>query len=787
MVKRRLLGTTPAWVLATVLALPSGAARAQRPPLDEDEEEGPPDGGTDAGPRAFTTGLEGRGGRRPRPGEPVEMSLEDGDLMDLVRMMTRITGRRFIVTGNVREVRATVASSAPVTAGEAWRAFLAILHQNGLTVVRRGRHWVIGDSDGVPTAPTAVVEGDEGLPSDERFVTWIHRVAHLPVADVAQLLEGLRTPAGRVITHAPTSTLILVETGANLRRMRRILRAVDVPGGDAHVWVEPLHFADADTVASQIRETFDATTGDGGETPGAPRRRQRARPTNGETSDAPTSVGAATAPQLHRVIPEPRTNALIVVATEAGYRRVLALVRELDREGGAEATVHVHRLQHGDAENVAATLQGLLGEATEAAEGAPRVRGLRDRVRVEAHADLNALVVTSTASDYRTVRRLIEALDAPPRQVFLEMTVMELSVDRSDELGVNLMSGIADLLGSGAVGLVGAGGPQADLSDLLAGLAFGVSGEVVTDPRLPGGSMPSFGVLLHALASSERADILSTPHVLALDNREATINIGQSVPTQGSNVPSLPGFIPGATSTDAQDTAAAATAMSAFAGGGGRRDVGTIVSVTPHVNDDGEIRLEIRAEDSRQSGVSEGNLNAATFNQSIAETELVAHDGQTVVIGGLMRDATEAIRTGVPLLSELPILGALFGQTEHRTIKRNLLFFVTPYVIRGPRDLRAIFERRLRERRELLDRVAAFDDEWEPPVDYARTRGLVGEILTTLDRIDEETARANAPAPPAPTHEPRPPLELTPGDAAARNAPGAPGSGPADAPASGGP
>ena len=130
----------------------------------------------------------------------------------------------------------------------------------------------------------------------------------------------------------------------------------------------------------------------------------------------------------------------------------------------------------------------------------------------------------------------------------------------------------------------------------------------------------------------------------------------------------------------------------------------------------------------RQSSTS-GNLGAATLAQSIAETELVARDGETVVIGGLTRESSEQVRTGIPILSEIPILGWLFGSTEDRDVKRNLLFFVTPHVIRDPSDMRAILERRLRERRELLERAMAFDDEWEPPIDYRRTRGLVGEML----------------------------------------------------------
>lgn len=179
---------------------------------------------------------------------------------------------------------------------------------------------------------------------------------------------------------------------------------------------------------------------------------------------------------------------------------------------------------------------------------------------------------------------------------------------------------------------------------------------------------------------------------------------------------------------------------------------------TPHINDDGEVRLEIEAEDSRQGEVAAGKLSAVALRQSIAETELVVRDGQTAVIGGLMRDSVETVRTGVPFLSEIPVLGLLFGSTERRTVRRNLRFFVTPHIVRAPEDLRAIFERRMRERRELLERHQLANGEWEPPLDCSRTRGLLAEMLDRLGQLDGE-----AELPPEPAerdHAPSAPIEL---------------------------
>lgn len=703
-------------------------------------------------PPRFETGLEGRAAQ-PRPGERVDFNLEDGDLMDLVRMIGTVTGHRYIITANVRAIRATIAASGPVTAEDAYRAFLAILHANGLTVVQRGRYHVITDSQEVARRPTAVVDDARAVAPDDRFVTWIHRVAHMPVSEAVTLLEGLRSNDGRILAYESTRTLIVIDTGANLQRLRRVLEAVDVPGSDAHVWVEPLHHA----TAADVVTTLTAVFGEAGSAPAAPRARAA------DAAAPPASPDRRAA----RFLADVRTNSLIVIATEPEYRRAIDLLRELDgRERAASASVRVRRLQFADAANVATTLSSLLGagagrtSASGPGASAPPIEGLRSTARIEPHADLNALVITATPTDHRQLAQLVDELDVAPRQVFLEMVLMELSVNEEDRLGLDLLGGIGGLFGEdlvGALANVASGGA----TTALEGFRMGILG-----PNLPGTTTRSFGVELQALAANQQTNVIATPYVMAMDNREAVINIGQNIPLQGSGVPGLPNLLTQSLPQEAQSAAAGMSSLAALGGGmGGRRDTGTIVTITPHINDDGQIRMEIVAEDSRQ-GARVGNLDASVIAQSIARTELVARDGQTVVMGGMMRDSMEATQSGLPILSQIPILGALFGQHSRRTERRNLLFFVTPHVVRGPADVRAIFERRMRERREFLERHMAFEGDWRPPIDYSRTRGLVAEMLGVLAEVEAE-AEAAAIAPPAePEHRARPPLGEPPRDGA---------------------
>ncbi|HJL46418.1 MAG TPA: secretin N-terminal domain-containing protein, partial [Polyangiaceae bacterium LLY-WYZ-15_(1-7)] len=400
-------------------------------------------------------------------------------------------------------------------------------------------------------------------------------------------------------------------------------------------------------------------------------------------------------------------------------------------------------------------------------------------IRVTTHEPTNALVITSSLHDYAALRSVIDRLDRPRRQVFIEAVVMELSINRSNELGFSFHGGVPDPAGEGSLSIFGfnAGrslGFPADQASLT-GTAIGVRGpEIDTNVALPGQStglsVPGFGVVLNALATSGDANVLSTPHIIAMDNVQAEINIGQNVPLQTSGL--APGALGGgglgglgALAGLAGQSGGAGAGLAGLAGGLGggfgvpRQDVGTIIRITPHINEHDEIRLEIEEEIS-EVGTPQGDLGVVPINRRQAKTEVMVRDQQTVVIGGLMRETVTTNESKIPVLGDIPLLGALFRRTERQRQKNNLLLFLTPYIIRDMSDLRAIYERKMRERQEFLDRYFVFGDhDYEPPVDYSRTRGLVAEIIGELDEIDAEAElRAALEAEPPPEHVPRAPV-----------------------------
>lgn len=782
-----------------------------------------PPGGTGGGDTTkvspFRTGLEDTDTTTTPPGARVSFNLEDADLPDLVRIVARITGKRFILPSKARSIKATVYSPTDVTAAEAYQAFLSILDLNGLTLEPSGRYYKIVETSGSEAHVLPMYEDGQTMPADDRYVTRMHRLEHVSAEDVATLLGHFKSAEGAVTAYAPTNTLIITDTAANVRRMLTIVSQVDIARTGEQIWIEPVHYAVAADLVEVLTEMFPPESAEGGSsggTKGTPRVAPRPgkAPVTREGDAAASEGGGSTVGsspggevRVGNILADERTNSIIIIATERAYLQIMEAIRILDVPVDDEGSVHVYELQYADAENMAEVLSSLVGgggggasSATKSADGGGAGSITGGDVGIQAYKETNSLIITASQADYAALRRVLEELDIPPRQVFIECVIMELQVQRTGRLGFNFHGGLQDpsfpegqgfsVLGFGAGTSLGIGTPAMLAGDTLTGLALGVRGPTITP--VPGLSIPSFGAILTAIATSSDVDVLATPHLLAMDNIEAEITVGSNIPLQQNGIGGLGGLgALGALGGLAGGLGGAAGAQSGlgalgalgglagglggaggtggvggFGGGGGRQNVGTTIRITPHINDAGEIRLEIEEEIS-EAGAPQGSLGVVPIQQRVAKTQVLVRDQQTVVIGGLMRDRVATTEDKIPILGDIPIIGALFRRESRTTEKTNLLLFLTPYIIRSAEDLRSIFERKMRERQEFLDRYFVFGDhDYEPVLDFSRTRGLVLEIFNELNAIDEERELAEQLAEqPPPDHHARAPLgEASPYD-----------------------
>lgn len=696
-------------------------------------------------------------GYEPFPsGARLQFNLQDVDLPVLVRIISNLTGRSFILGAKARSIKATIYSPHEVTAAEAYQAFLAVLQANGMTVVPAGRYWVVTESAGAAQEAVSTFRDGEAMPREARMVTRIHRLSHVGADEMANLLNRFKSRDGDVTPYAPTNTIIITDFATNLRRLLLIVQELDVAGTGERIWVEPIHYADAEELAQKIQEVFEAggmaATGRG---PGRPPMHEPGKPP-GVTG--PEGQVGGEAVRLTRVIADIRTNSIIIVATEPAYRQVLDLVARLDVPVPGEGEIHVHPLQHADAEELAGTLNSLVtgagparrGRAPAGAPGQPAGgEALTGQVRIQADPATNALVIVSTPRDYAALREVIAQLDIARRQVFVEAVIMEVSLEKLRRIGLSFHG--ADMVDTGDENSLLYGGlyPVQTIAidtSALTGLALGMRGFEIEGSRrtlIPGVSIPAFGVLLSALQTDNDVDVLSTPNILATDNVPAEIMVGGNVPVQQGFSSGL-----GMLAALAGGQQAGQTGGLAGLGGGGwgvnpfvsvgYQKVGITLKITPQINDSDQVSMEIELEVSEVTGET---ALGPIISQKTARTTSVVRDQQTAVIGGLMTDNEVETVEKIPFLGDIPILGHLFRHTTTRVTKRNLLIFLTPYIIREPADFRRIFNRKMQERREFIEQITAFRDrQWSPDIDFDRTDGLLEEINRTLADIEEQEA-----------------------------------------------
>ncbi|HEY7954211.1 MAG TPA: type II secretion system secretin GspD, partial [Polyangia bacterium] len=596
-----------------------------------------------------------------------------------------------------------------LTAPEVYRLFYSALEVLGLTVEREGKvlKVVLAARGREVSRPLG---SGEATPESDEFVTRLIRLAHARPEEVAPILSRLRSKEGEVSSYAPTDSLVVTDRAANVRRMEELITLLDVPRGASgdRLFTVSVHAQAASELAATIEKVLSASRRS------APEAKSQA-PSTQPLADGVTALVPADAARL-----------MVVVGSEAGFRRVLALAERIDPPAADDVSgqAHVVYLANTNAEEMAQTLQsvGLGGHAPAPSRpGGGKAAGalpLEGEVRIGADKVSNAIVVFASGADFRMVRDLITKLDVPRRQVYVEATILDVTVDRSRDVGISFHNGIGPS-GNGTAGVIanessGFNTLEVNAQTLGAALSGGglLAGVLGSSINVAGMSLPSFGVILRALEESKDVSVISQPHLLTMDNDKAKISVGQSFPYQSSTLGS-----PGAS------TSLIATYN--------RQDVALTLELTPHLNDSDSVRLELSGEISDvpdgQSSVSPGG---PITDKRTLQTAVVVRDGETVVLGGLEKDSISESIQKIPLLGDIPVLGRLFQTRAKQHTKQDLLIILTPYVIRGPEDLRRIYQRKEAERRELVERETAFADQaaFEAHVDYRRKRGLLVEI-----------------------------------------------------------
>lgn len=574
----------------------------------------------------------------------VDFSFDQADIRLIVKMVGELTGRRFILDERVSG-KVTVVTPQQIEVDEVYPLLLSILESSGYTVREAGDGlYVVPLPERALEAGRVVAEGED---AGAGLITKVLRVRHISAVELAKILEPLVRGGkeGAVSAFGATNYLILTDTADAVADLEKLIADLDQPGASRTVEVIRLEHASAEEVARQLELAFAGT-----DTPGDNVARHMQR----------VAGGFGSLPGGMVVVPVAHANSLVVAGSSLQLTEMKRIAAEIDIEAPASmGRLNAIFLQYILAEEAAETLNKLLEKST-TADGARRIS-------LEHNSANNALIVDASPRDFELIRNLVGELDQAPEQVMVEVLIAEISMGDSLDLGVELAT--IEQPRDGSVTPLGRSRPgeEDSLTSILTetlfpqGLSIGLAKGTFTDAE--GNVVPRVPILLQALAQDRNVDILSNIPLWAQNNTEASVSVVENIPILSSRIEGT---------GDNRDVIQNID----------RVDVGIKLTLTPHVNPRGEVKLKLNP--SIEAIVDEGPAGT-DFAPSIAKREVsttvTIPNQATVVISGLIREDRIETVSKVPLLGDLPLIGWLFKSKSEQKQRTNLLIFVTPHIV----------------------------------------------------------------------------------------------------------
>jgi general secretion pathway protein D len=654
---------------------------------------------------------------------------KDADLGQIVEAVSELTCKNFIIDPRVR-AQVTLISATPMNPQEFYETFLAVLQVNAFVAVPAGKVYKI-----IPDASARQLPGND-LPdrvsgTSDELVTQVIAVKNVSAAQLVPILRPLIPQYGHLAAYPSSNMLIISDRASNVNRMLRIIGRID-QNADQEIEVIPLEHASASEVVRVVNALTATQAAEGG-------------------------GGPAT-----RLVADDRTNSVLVGGDKSQRLRLRALVAHLDTPLESGGDTQVRYLRYADAEKIAAKLKEQIGvvvaQATPGQAAVSTGGSNADRsVTLWAEPDTNALIITAPPKAMKSLMSIVDKLDIRRAQVQIEAIIVDITVDKSAELGVNwAVDGSKD---NNAVG--GFISPVGGVSIVQLAQAFDDPSTLTTVPlgttigigRFKDTGI-NFAAILRALRADTNTNIISTPNIVTMDNQEAQIKVAQEVP-----------FVTGSF-TNTGGTGGSVNPFQTIQ----RQEVGTILKVTPQINEGDSVLLKIEQEASSIAQTSgAGDLTAITNKRTIT-TNVLIEDGGIIALGGLMQDNVTEGTQRVPFLGKIPVLGHLFKTTNSKKTKTNLMVFIRPRILRDDVQTAIMTDSKyedLRRQQQKIDRgkipLLPFEEQPVlPPIDEMRKTLPKSE---PQDTRDEKTAPANPspPAqPPAPSESPPPAAENPP-------------------------
>lgn len=575
------------------------------------------------------------------------VNFNDTDIQEVIKSIAGLTGKTFIIDPKVRGP-IKVINTKPLNAKELYELFLASLDVHGFTAVESGN--IVRIVMNRDARNLAIPTENNVTNKDDLYITQVIPLKNTSAAKILAALRPLVPQYGHLTTYEPSNALIITDTRANVARMNELVVQLDKIGV-THTDVIPLRYANSADVVAMLTQL------------------EKPDPNRGMTTSPPV------------IVADKRTNAVVISGDDLTRQRLKLLIDDLDRPQSKNSNVRVIYLKYAKAEDVAKALSGMMQSLGQGkpAEGAP---ANATPPAVQADEATNSVLITADVDTMDTMLSIIDSLDIRRAQVLIEAIIVEIKGNNSKEIGIEWMyqggdQGFGGFTSGGTLAKVA--GPALNILEnpedttALGALAGGINsvGSPVFGVGRLGGKI-DFLAVLKLLQTTESSNILSTPSLLTTDNSEASILVGEQVP-----------FVTGSYSgVNSGGTTGVNNSFASPFNTVNREDVGIKLQVTPHINEGDSLVLDIEQEISSVIGSTQSSPNGPTTSKREIKTQILAGDGQTVVLGGLIQDEVNKGDQRVPVLGSIPVLGHLFRSQSATKRKTNLLIFLKSTIIR---------------------------------------------------------------------------------------------------------
>ncbi len=595
--------------------------------------------------------------RMQADGRRISIDFDNVDILLFIKYMSELTGKNFIIDKAVKG-KVTIISPSRISEEEAYRVFESVLEVHGFTTVPAGPVIKIVPAATARTQDIDTVRMDSREGPEDKVVTQLIPLKYSSPDEIKRALAPLLAKTSVMIAHTRSGMLIVTDTLSNIHRLLSIIEALDVPSRRERIEVVALTNGSASAAAGVINTIFQKTA------------------SGKEAADESRDIA--------RVVPYDRINALVVMASDTDMKRIKSLIRLLDsaKEKG-DGNIHVFYLQNASAKDLAKVLNQL-PEVHAAQDGKDNPSAVSKEIRIMADEETNSLIVNASPAEYSTLEDVIKKLDIPRRMVYLEALIMEVDTSKDFSVGAQWISSDGKVFSgfsndSSAYGIIN--NITSSTPTLPAGGTLGYFKEGIS---IGGVTFPNLAAVINAYKNDSDINIIATPQVLTTDNKKAEISVGENVPYITSK---------NTTTGEQQDYTNYEY-----------KDVATKLTIVPHINQTGTLRLEIKTEVVKLSDSSAQSASQTpTTLKRTADTTVVIPDNETVVIGGIIGHDETVSNYKVPLLGDIPVLGWLFKTHSTGGTKTNMFIFVTPHIINNPAEIsRVTREKRMKSDRSVL-------------------------------------------------------------------------------------